>query len=82
MGRSYVILCATDTLFGEIMIKDDATPDFPGLLDLASADYGGQVLYSTDDFFAAAENMLSPRPPVFMEEEYTERSSPWACRGM
>ena len=46
---------------------------FGGLVDLASASLGGDVLACSDDFFAGAASMLSPEPAVFIPGKYTER---------
>ncbi|XP_054979470.1 probable inactive allantoicase [Sorex araneus] len=47
-------------------------PDFTQLIDLASESVGGKVLFSTDDFFAPAENLIKSESPMFKEHEYTE----------
>ena len=49
------------------------TTDFRELVDLASERLGGSVLYATDDFFAEKENLIKPAPPVWKEQEYTDR---------
>jgi allantoicase len=46
---------------------------FAGLVDLAGAALGGAVVGVSDDFFAAAENMLLPGRARFDPERYTER---------
>ena len=46
---------------------------FTGLIDLAAADSGGQVLGASDDFFAAPENLLEPGRGVFIDGKYTDR---------
>jgi allantoicase len=46
---------------------------FTDLLDLASERLGGAVIYANDDFFAEKENLLKPKPAVFLEHEYTDR---------
>ena len=43
---------------------------FSGLVDLAR---DGAVLGCSDDFFAAADNLLSPEAPVFIPGKYTDR---------
>jgi len=50
-----------------------ATASFPGLLDLASQDLGGQPLLCSDDFFAGMENLVKPAPAAFDPDAYTER---------
>ncbi|KAG0005817.1 Allantoicase [Entomortierella chlamydospora] len=37
---------------------------FKGFTDLASANHGGKVLTQTDEFFAAAENLITPTAPI------------------
>ena len=54
-------------------IHIDTEPHPQGMVDLASATAGGKVLWSTDDFFAPASNLLNPEPAVFDSERYTER---------
>jgi len=46
---------------------------FAGLVDLASAALGSQVVSTSDDFFAAAGGMLAPEPARFEPHRYTER---------
>jgi allantoicase len=46
---------------------------FTGLVDLASAALGGQALASSDDFFAAAGNLIQPGRGVFVEGKFTDR---------
>jgi allantoicase len=46
---------------------------FVGLVDLASAALGGAVVGVSDEFFAAAENMLLPEHARFDPERYTDR---------
>lgn len=45
---------------------------FSELIDLASEEVGGEVLFATDDFFAGKENLLKPLPAIFIEDKYTE----------
>ncbi|CAH0725354.1 unnamed protein product, partial [Brenthis ino] len=52
--------------------KDKIIPAFAELSEFASLSAGGKVLFSTDDFFATCENMLSDSEPVFIEDKYTE----------
>ncbi|RME73304.1 MAG: allantoicase [Planctomycetota bacterium] len=51
----------------------NASAAFFGLVNLASARLGAAVLAVTDEFFAEASNLLSPREPVFDPERFTER---------
>lgn len=46
---------------------------FAHLLELSSADLGGVVHWSSDDFFAEASNLLKPGPAVFDPDAYTDR---------
>ena len=46
--------------------------DFTELIDLASENLGGAVLYANDEFFAPKENLLKPRTPIFIEGKYTD----------
>lgn len=46
--------------------------DFTELIDLASENLGGAVLYANDEFFAPKENLLKPAPPIFIEGKYTD----------
>jgi allantoicase len=47
--------------------------DFTELVDLASENLGGAVLYANDDFFAPKENLLKMSAPVFIEGKYTDK---------
>eukprot|EP00047_Mylnosiga_fluctuans_P021076 m.100134 g.100134 ORF g.100134 m.100134 type:complete len:389 (-) comp8741_c0_seq2:2032-3198(-) len=47
-------------------------PKFANLTDLASAAVGGKILFSTDDWFASADNMLKTNEPEWREGVYTE----------
>jgi allantoicase len=46
---------------------------FTGLLDLASASLGSEVIACSDDFFAEAAGMLAPGAAVFVPGKYTGR---------
>lgn len=46
---------------------------FQGLIDLACSNLGGEVLLTSDDFFAEARSMLAPGPAVFLPDRYTDR---------
>ena len=46
---------------------------FAGLVDLSSDLLGTFVLFATDDYFAAKENLLKPNAPVWLEGEYTDK---------
>lgn len=41
-------------------------------VDLATARYGGEVVWCSDEFFAAASNLVSPAAPVWKEGEFTD----------
>src|SRR5687768_10876693 len=49
------------------------SPSFTHLTDLASEKLGGEVLYSTDDFFAEKENLVKPGRGIFIADKYTDR---------
>ena len=46
---------------------------FTGLVDLAAAALGGRAVGASDDFFAAADNLVQPGRGVFIEGKYTDR---------
>ena len=54
-------------------MNENSRATFPGLIDLASADLGGEALATSDDFFAGMENLVKPEPAIFLPDEYTER---------
>ena len=55
-------------------MKDDAgTATFTGLVDMAAESLGGRALGTSDEFFAAAENLLKPGRGVFLPDEFTDR---------
>ncbi len=41
-----------------------------GLIDLAQPRLGTKVVYKTDDFFASANRIIDPNPPIFKEGVY------------
>lgn len=47
-------------------------PALERLTDLASSAFGARVLFATDEWFAAADCMLSPEPPVFIADKFTD----------
>jgi len=49
-----------------------APADVPAA-NLACSESGAAVLFATDEWFAAAENLLSPRPPEFVPDLYCEQ---------
>jgi allantoicase len=42
--------------------------EFAAMLDLASRDLGGSVVFANDELFAEKENLIRPAPPVFAAE--------------
>ena len=60
-------------VFFFMTIITDSEPRPLDMIDLASSVSGGQVLWSTDEFFAEGENLLKPEPAVFDPDRYTER---------
>ena len=47
-------------------------PAFTQLTDVASSAFGGRVLFATDEWFAIAQNLLSPAEPLWDEHKFTE----------
>jgi allantoicase len=41
--------------------------------DLASRTFGGGIVYTNDEFFAAADHLLAPAPPVFTPHTFGDR---------
>jgi allantoicase len=54
-------------------VSEPAAVGFTGLVDLAAAALGGRALGASDDFFAAAENLIQPGRGVFIDGRYTDR---------
>lgn len=54
-------------------MSQETRAGFHGLIDLASADLGGEALATSDDFFASAQSMLAAGPAVFVPGKYTDR---------
>ncbi len=50
-----------------------AEPGFTELVDLAAERLGGAALLANDEFFAPKESLLRAAPPVWKEDEYTDR---------
>jgi allantoicase len=50
---------------------DSAT--FSGLVDLAAAGLGGQIVGTSDEFFAEARSLLEPGRATFVPEKFTDR---------
>jgi allantoicase len=49
------------------------TDDFTALPNLASRTFGGGIVYANDEFFAAADHLVSPSAPVFTPRTYDQR---------
>jgi allantoicase len=47
--------------------------EFTLLPDLASRTFGGGVVYTNDEFFAAADHLIAPAPPVFAPRTFDHR---------
>jgi allantoicase len=54
-------------------VSEPVAVGFTGLIDLAAAALGGRALGASDDFFAAAENLIQPGRGVFIDGRYTDR---------
>ena len=50
----------------------DRAPYWSELTDVASSGIGGKILFATDDWFAGAESLVSPDPPVFDPNRFTD----------
>ncbi|EWM26524.1 allantoicase [Nannochloropsis gaditana] len=48
-----------------------ALPDFVEETDLALSRFGGRICFATDDWFAAAENLLDHEEPIFIPDKFT-----------
>jgi allantoicase len=46
---------------------------FTGLVDLAAAAIGGRVVGASDDYFAAADNLIAPGRGIFIDGKFTDR---------
>lgn len=53
-------------------MSSNELPPFTKMIDLASEKLGGEVLSSSDDFFASMHNLIKPSTPVFIDGKYTE----------
>lgn len=53
--------------------RQPAPTQFKDLVDLSADVLGTFVVYATDDYFAPKENLLKPGPPVWLEDEYTDK---------
>jgi allantoicase len=54
-------------------VNQESSATFTGLVDLASAAFGGRALGTSDDFFAEMGNLLLPGRGVFLEGKFTDR---------
>lgn len=54
-------------------MKDNTTPEFTQLTDLAAEKLGGKTLLCSDDFFAEKENLIKPGRGIFIADKYTDR---------
>jgi allantoicase len=54
-------------------VSEPAAVGFTGLVDLAAAAFGGRALGASDEFFAAAENLVLPGRGVFVEGRFTDQ---------
>ena len=45
---------------------------FKAYVDLAQPRLGAEVVFATDDFFAAKERMIDPKSPVFIEDKFDD----------
>ncbi len=49
------------------------TEEFTALPDLASRAFGGGIVHANDEFFAAADHLITPAPPVFTPRTFGTR---------
>jgi allantoicase len=49
------------------------TEEFTALPDLASRVFGGGIVHANDEFFAAADHLIAPAPPVFTPRTFDHR---------
>jgi allantoicase len=49
------------------------TQEWLELVDLASVRLGGAVVAANDEFFGPKENLIKPKPAIWIEGKYTER---------
>ena len=48
-------------------MKDNKYIFTNGLVDLAQSKLGSKVVFKTDEFFASANRIINPLPPIFKE---------------
>ncbi len=54
-------------------MTDGSVATFTGLVDLVAEALGGRALSTSDEFFAAADNLVKPGRGVFIEGKFTDR---------
>jgi allantoicase len=54
-------------------VNEPGAATFTGLVDLAAESLDGRALGASDEFFAAAANLLKPGRGVFLPDEFTDR---------
>jgi allantoicase len=47
-------------------------PHFAGMVNMAQARLGAEVVYANDEFFGAKERLIEPTDPVFIPDKYDE----------
>jgi len=52
--------------------KEPETPHFAGMVNVAQARLGAEVVYANDEFFGAKERLIDPADPVFIPDKYDE----------
>jgi allantoicase len=55
------------------MSRSEDAAAFTGLIDLAAAGLGGRALGASDEFFAAADNLIQPGRGAFIDGKFTDR---------
>jgi len=53
--------------------KENSSPAFTKLLNLAADRLGAKAVVCSDDFFAEMENLVKPGRGIFIEDKYTDR---------
>ena len=69
-----VIKSDTNYIMAErpVNLDTSSVPEWTQINNLTCSTLGSKVLFSTDDWFAAAENLLNPEPAVW-KEGFTEQ---------
>lgn len=49
------------------------TPPFLDLIDLAAHRLGASVVAANDEFFAEKDRLIDPKPPLWIDDRYTDR---------